>query len=59
MQNDLEAMREQVRIYKPGGFDPYDILKKADGRVLRAIPGSDVVYIDAGREKPRSPRSEV
>ena len=49
MQNDLEAMREQVRIYKPGGFDPYDILKKADGRVLRAIPGSDVIYIDAGR----------
>ena len=50
MQNDLEAMREQVRIYKPGGFDPYDILKKADGRVLRSIPGSDVIYIDAGRD---------
>jgi hypothetical protein len=31
-----------------GTFDPEAILKKADGRVLRAIPGSSIVYISLG-----------
>ena len=31
-------------------IDPYDILTKADGRVLRAIPGSDVIYINLGEK---------
>ena len=49
LRNDLEALQDQVRVQK-SGFDPYDILTKADGRVLRAIPGSDVIYINLGRE---------
>lgn len=31
-----------------GTFDPEEILRKADGRVLRAIPGSALVYINLG-----------
>jgi len=46
---DLEALQDQIAVLKPGGFDPYDILTKADGRVLRAIPGSDVIYINLGQ----------
>lgn len=43
--SDLQAKIEELR---PAGFDVNDILTKADGRVLRAIPGSDVVYINLG-----------
>lgn len=49
VRSDLEGLRDRIRELKPEGFDPYEILRKADGRVLRAIPGSDVVYIDLGR----------
>jgi hypothetical protein len=49
LKEELGALRDQVRVYKLGGFDPYSILTKADGRVLRAIPGSDVIYIDLGK----------
>ncbi len=45
MTNDLQ---KQIQALKPGGFDPNAILTKADGRVLRAIPGSDVVYVNLG-----------
>jgi tetrahydromethanopterin S-methyltransferase subunit B len=31
-----------------GSYDPEAILKKAAGRIRRAIPGSDVVYINLG-----------
>ena len=31
-----------------GSFDPEAILRKADGRIMRAIPGSDVVYVNLG-----------
>ena len=44
-----KALEDQLAVYK-GGFDPYDNLTKADGRVLRAIPGSDVVYINLGEK---------
>jgi hypothetical protein len=47
LNEQLRKLEEENAVYK-GGFDPYDILSKADGRVLRAIPGSDVVYIDLG-----------
>jgi hypothetical protein len=47
LNEKLGTLEEQLAVYK-GGFDPYDIASKADGRVLRAIPGSDVVYIDLG-----------
>ena len=48
LRENLKSLEEQIAVLKPGGFDPYDILTKADGRVLRAIPGSDVIYIDLG-----------
>ena len=49
LKENLKALENQLAVLKPGGFDPYDILSKADGRVLRAIPGSDVIYIDLGK----------
>lgn len=47
MSNDLDSMRKQVAETR-GVVDAEDILKKADGKVLRAIPGSDVVYVNVG-----------
>jgi hypothetical protein len=49
LNEKLSALEGQIAVYK-GGFDPYDILTKADGRVLRAIPGSDVIYINLGEK---------
>jgi len=47
-QNLLIAdLQKQIQGLK-GTFDAEAILKKADGRVLRAIPGSDIVYINLG-----------
>lgn len=45
--NDLQSKIEDL---KPAGFDVHDILTKADGKILRAIPGSDVVYINLGEK---------
>lgn len=33
-----------------GSFDAEAILRKADGRILRAIPGSEIVYINLGQQ---------
>ncbi len=41
-------LQKQVQALKPSTFDPSAILTSADGRVLRAIPGSDVVYVNLG-----------
>ena len=49
LKEDLKTREQQLAVYK-GEFDPYAILTKADGRVLRAIPGSDVVYINLGEK---------
>ncbi len=49
---DLQSKIEELR---PAGFDVNDILTKADGRVLRAIPGSDVVYINLGERDAMRP----
>ncbi|MBI5863576.1 MAG: hypothetical protein HZB38_03525 [Planctomycetes bacterium] len=43
--NDLQAKIDEL---KPSAFDANAILTRADGRIMRAIPGSDVVYIDLG-----------
>ncbi len=50
LNNQIADLRAKIQQLKPGGFDPYDILTKADGRILRAIPGSDVVYINLGSD---------
>ncbi|MGD8453068.1 MAG: hypothetical protein PVJ57_14715 [Phycisphaerae bacterium] len=43
LQKNIQALK--------GSFDADAILKKADGRVRRALPGSDVVYIDLGAKE--------
>ncbi len=44
----ISDLRDQVRGLKQDRFDPDAILKQADGRIVRAIPGSDVVYVNLG-----------
>lgn len=48
--NQVRALEESVKELKDPGIDPSKILTKADGKVSRAIPGSQVVYINLGRE---------
>lgn len=48
LQSVIASLHEQIKSLKPSTFDPDKILTKADGRILRAVPGSDVVYIDVG-----------
>ncbi len=48
LQNQVEMLQDQVRVLRPSTFDPTDILTKADGQILRAVPGSEVVYINLG-----------
>ncbi len=48
LDNRIATLREQLEQVKPTSFDPTEILTKADGRVLRAIPGSSTVYVNLG-----------
>lgn len=48
-ERQVAELQKTIQAVK-GSFDPEAILKKADGRVLRAIPGSDVVYVNLGSE---------
>lgn len=50
LHNRVETLREQIDEIKPSAFDPSDILTKADGRVLAAVAGSPVVYVNLGEE---------
>lgn len=47
-ERKLSDLRGQIRELKPNQFDRDAILKKADGRIMRAIPGSDIVYVNIG-----------
>lgn len=44
-----DAQRKLAQL-KPGGIDITDILAKTDGEVVRAIPGSDLVFITLGKK---------
>lgn len=44
----IALLQKQIQDLKPSTFDPNAILTKADGRVSRAVPGSDVLYVDIG-----------
>lgn len=44
----LGDLQGSIRALKPNQFQRDAILKKSDGRVLRAIPGSDIVYVNLG-----------
>jgi len=48
LRNQINDLQSKLQELRPGGFDPYDILTRADGLILRAIPGSDIVYINLG-----------
>ena len=43
----ITKLQEQIKDLK-GSFDAEAILKKADGRIARAIPGSEIVYVNLG-----------
>jgi hypothetical protein len=47
-EKQIADQRDKLRALSPETFDPNAILTKADGKILRAIPGSDVVYINLG-----------
>ena len=44
----LNESRRKLKEIDTSSFDPQAILTKADGKILRATPGSDVVYINLG-----------
>jgi len=48
LQRQRQELLAKLEELNPSEFDPYKILKKADGKILRAIPGSDVVFINIG-----------
>lgn len=48
LENQLHTVTDQMKTLKPSTFDPDAIVRQADGQVLRAIPGSDVAYINIG-----------
>ena len=50
LHNRVEILLDQINELKPSAFDPSDILTKADGRVLKAVPGSSVVYVNLGED---------
>jgi len=48
LQTHLSELQKKMQALKPTALDPAAILTKADGRIVRAIPGSDIVYINLG-----------
>ncbi|NLF32704.1 MAG: hypothetical protein GX591_17665 [Planctomycetes bacterium] len=48
LRAQLDDLRGKIKELQPETFDPNAIVKKADGRILRAIPGSELVYINLG-----------
>lgn len=44
----IEDLQKKIQQLRPSGFDRNEILTKADGQVLRAIPGSRVVFLNIG-----------
>lgn len=52
---NIADLQKKIDELKPSAFDVNALLTKADGRIMRAIPGSDVVYINLGaRDKLRA-----
>lgn len=43
----ISSLQRQMQQFKLS-LDPAELLTKADGRILRAVPGSDIVYINLG-----------
>ncbi len=47
LRDQIVALQREIKGFKVS-LDPSAILTKADGRILRAIPGSELVYINLG-----------
>lgn len=48
LEAQVADLQKKIQAIKPESFDPTAILTSGDGRVVRAIPGSDVVYVNLG-----------
>jgi uncharacterized coiled-coil protein SlyX len=48
LQRQVDSLQSTIKQIKSITFDANAILRQADGRVERAIPGSDVVYVNIG-----------
>lgn len=44
----IADLQEKIALTRPEGFDPQQILKKADGQVLRSVPGSEILFLNIG-----------
>jgi hypothetical protein len=48
LQIHVSELQKKMQVMKGRTLDPLAVLTKADGRIVRAIPGSDIVYINLG-----------
>ncbi len=48
LSNQNNELQKKIQELKPASFDPSQMLTKSDGKIVRSIPGSDVVYINLG-----------
>ncbi len=48
LERQIDDLQGKLGGLQPSGFDSSDILTKADGRVLRSIPGSEIIYLNIG-----------
>lgn len=54
LETRIANLQRDIQQFKLS-FDPRALLTKADGRIVRAIPGSDVVYINLGASEAIKP----
>jgi len=50
LANVVDKLRKELAGLKPQ-LDPNNLLKVVDGRILRAVPGEQLVYINIGRKE--------
>ncbi len=50
LENQIDRLQGKLAEVQPDALKPRALLTSADGRILRAIPGSDVVYINLGKQ---------
>ncbi|MEW6249639.1 MAG: hypothetical protein AB1716_03250 [Planctomycetota bacterium] len=48
LERQIADNQKQLATLRQTSFDPTKILTSADGKIVRAMPGSDVVYINLG-----------
>lgn len=48
LEKQIDALRQELAVVKPSAFNAEELLTKGDGRILRSIPGSEIVYINLG-----------